>query len=70
MQHSVEHLMTALFLLTLTGGAQSADKPNILVIWGDDICNGNISTDNLGMMGYQTPNIDRIANQGALFTLG
>jgi arylsulfatase A-like enzyme len=44
------------------------DKPNILVIWGDDIGQFNVSAYNLGMMGYRTPNIDRIANEGALFT--
>ena len=48
--------------------ASSADRPNILVIWGDDIGWGNISVYNHGMMGYQTPNIDRIANEGAMFT--
>ena len=44
------------------------EKPNFLVIWGDDIGWANISKYNHGMMGYQTPNIDRIANEGALFT--
>ena len=48
--------------------AQAQDKPNIVVIWGDDIGYWNISAYNLGMMGYQTPNIDRIANEGAIFT--
>ena len=43
-------------------------KPNILVIWGDDIGGFNISAYNRGMMGYKTPNIDRIAQEGALFT--
>jgi arylsulfatase len=43
-------------------------KPNILVIWGDDIGLWNISAYNQGMMGYRTPNIDRIAKEGALFT--
>jgi arylsulfatase A-like enzyme len=43
-------------------------KPNMLVIWGDDIGWYNISAYNLGVMGYQTPNIDRIAREGALFT--
>ena len=42
--------------------------PNILVIWGDDIGYWNVSAYNHGMMGYQTPNIDRIAKEGALFT--
>ncbi|HVK16524.1 MAG TPA: arylsulfatase [Fimbriiglobus sp.] len=43
-------------------------KPNILVIWGDDIGLWNISAYNRGMMGYRTPNIDRIAKEGAIFT--
>src|SRR5271167_3706927 len=43
-------------------------KPNILVIFGDDVGYFNISAYNLGMMGYQTPNIDRIAREGAIFT--
>ena len=43
-------------------------KPNVLIIWGDDIGQFNISAYNRGMMGYKTPNIDRIANEGALFT--
>ncbi len=44
------------------------DKPNVLVIWGDDIGIWNISHENSGMMGYRTPNIDRIANEGLSFT--
>jgi len=43
-------------------------KPNVLIIWGDDIGQFNISAYNMGMMGYKTPNIDRIAKEGALFT--
>jgi arylsulfatase A-like enzyme len=43
-------------------------KPNILVIWGDDIGTWNISHNNRGMMGYKTPNIDRIADEGVGFT--
>ncbi len=46
----------------------TAKKPNILVIWGDDIGQFNISAINMGMMGYKTPNIDSIAKDGALFT--
>ena len=45
-----------------------SDKPNILIIWGDDIGYWNISHYSKGMMGYQTPNIDRIAQEGATFT--
>src|SRR6476660_10234427 len=44
------------------------DKPNILVIWGDDIGIANLSCYTHGLMGYQTPNIDRIAKEGMLFT--
>jgi hypothetical protein len=43
-------------------------KPNILVVMGDDIGYWNISAYNRGMMGYRTPNIDRISNEGAIFT--
>jgi len=56
-----------LALLTITA-AHAQDRPNILIIWGDDIGGFNISANNQGMMGYRTPNIDRIANEGALFT--
>ena len=46
----------------------SAEKPNILVIWGDDIGQSNISAYSDGLMGYRTPNIDRIAKEGMKFT--
>ena len=52
----------------LSSAALAMDRPNILVIWGDDIGFWNLSTNNMGMMGYQTPNIDRIATEGAKFT--
>jgi len=45
-----------------------ADKPNILVLWGDDIGFWNISFNNRGQMGYRTPNIDRVAEEGVAFT--
>ena len=48
--------------------AKAGKKPNILVIWGDDIGWFNVSAYNHGIMGYQTPNIDRLAKEGALFT--
>jgi arylsulfatase len=44
------------------------DKPNILVIWGDDIGIANLSCYSHGLMGYQTPNIDRLAEEGMMFT--
>jgi arylsulfatase A-like enzyme len=58
----------ALGLAAFVGPATAQDKPNILVIWGDDIGGFNISAYNQGMMGYKTPNIDRVAKEGALFT--
>ena len=48
--------------------AANTKKPNILIIWGDDIGWFNISAYNRGMMTYRTPNIDRIANEGMMFT--
>jgi arylsulfatase len=54
--------------LVVSPAEVQAKKPNILVIWGDDIGVHNISAYNHGIMGYQTPNIDRIAKEGALFT--
>jgi arylsulfatase len=47
---------------------QAQDKPNIVIIWGDDIGISNLSTYSEGLMGYQTPNIDRLANEGMKFT--
>lgn len=54
--------------LSVGASAIASGKPNILVIMGDDIGQFNISAYNMGMMGYRTPNIDSIAQQGALFT--
>jgi arylsulfatase A-like enzyme len=51
----------------LLAGAQNK-KPNVLVIWGDDIGTENLSYYNRGMMGYQTPNIDRVGKEGVFFT--
>ena len=48
--------------------AAKTDKPNILIIWGDDIGWFNVSAYNHGIMGYRTPNIDRVAKEGAMFT--
>ena len=60
-----------LSLFLLIGGQSvqaAAEKPNILVIWGDDIGQTNVSAYSRGVMGYTTPNIDRIASEGVLFT--
>ena len=64
MRKTVFSIILAAFALS----SFAQDKPNILVIWGDDIGWANISKYNHGMMGYKTPNIDRIANDGAMFT--
>ena len=63
-------LGASMFAMTVPGCAVAADesKPNILIIWGDDIGEYNISAYNMGAMGYRTPNIDSISQQGATFT--
>jgi len=65
----------SIFMLLLCGLCLSVStayaankKPNIVVIWGDDIGESNISAYNFGLMGYQTPNIDRLAREGMMFT--
>ena len=65
-KHSLIIIM--LLVISTVGFAQKNKKPNIVVIFGDDIGYWNLSAINHGMMGYQTPNIDRIAKEGALFT--
>ena len=60
---SVAACLVAGIGLAPPAAAQDAAKPNILVIWGDDIGWYNISAYNLGVMGYQTPNIERIAGK-------
>ncbi len=57
-----------LLLLTVSGMSMAEEKPNILVIWGDDIGQSNISAYTMGLVGYRTPNIDRIAGEGMIFT--
>jgi len=68
-----KHLMGAplailLLLGAVTPNVAAQERPNILVIWGDDIGAWNVSAFNRGSMGYMTPNIDRIAAEGILFT--
>jgi arylsulfatase A-like enzyme len=61
-------LVAAATWIASTPVVQAAKKPNILVLWGDDIGQSNISAYTMGMMGYRTPNIDRIASEGMIFT--
>ena len=63
--------LVAAILLAAASGAiaqEAAPKPNILVIFGDDIGQTNLSIYSKGLMGYRTPNIDRIGDEGAVFT--
>ena len=60
--------VAAVLVVGLVAPLAAQEKPNILVIWGDDIGQFNVSAYNMGMMGYKTPNIDRIAKEGAVFT--
>jgi arylsulfatase len=68
--HVMRSVVAVLALLSVVGPAHAAtdEKPNVLVIWGDDIGRDNISAYSMGIMGYKTPNIDRIAEEGAIFT--
>lgn len=61
-------LTVVLFAFAPQAEAQKNKKPNILVLWGDDIGQSNISAYTMGLVGYRTPNIDRIANEGVIFT--
>jgi len=69
MQAQIAHFLAVFslgVLMALT--TYAADKPNILVVWGDDVGISNISHNTNGLMGYSTPNIDRIAAEGMAFT--
>src|SRR5215472_7546628 len=65
-------LFASLFVVAMTFGQAAAQqqqqRPNIVVIWGDDIGQSNVSAYSRGVMGYTTPSIDRVANEGILFT--
>ncbi|CDF78389.1 arylsulfatase [Formosa agariphila KMM 3901] len=61
-------LFTLLLAAGIASSAFAQKKPNILVLWGDDIGQSNISAYTMGLVGYRTPNIDRIADEGMIFT--
>ena len=70
-RRAVPALAAVLTLVTLGATdalAQQGAKPNIVILWGDDIGQSNISAYSHGVMGYKTPNIDRIAREGMMFT--
>jgi len=66
--HSLIKKIVPGLLLLASSIAAAQEKPNILVIWGDDIGQSNISAYTMGVVGYETPNIDRIAEEGMIFT--
>ena len=68
MRLTMRLIFSSMMAMMCVAMANAADKPNILVIWGDDVGVHNISAYNHGIMGYRTPNIDRIAKEGAMFT--
>ena len=47
---------------------KQGSKPNIVIIWGDDIGQTDVSAYSMGLMGFRTPNIDRVAKEGVIFT--
>ena len=61
-------VLTSLLPAGIARAQTNSRPPNILILWGDDVGYWNISAYNQGMMGYKTPNIDRIAKEGGLFT--
>ncbi|MBS0577782.1 MAG: arylsulfatase [Proteobacteria bacterium] len=68
MRRIISLVLLAVGLCLAFSANAAKSKPNILVLWGDDVGWYNLSAYNLGVMGYRTPNIDRIAREGAMFT--
>jgi arylsulfatase A-like enzyme len=67
-KRTIAALALATPLLISAAQAQQPQRPNIVVIWGDDIGQSDISAYSRGLMGFKTPNIDRIAKEGVIFT--
>ena len=69
-QRLLHPVALALGACMMVSAAHAADtkKPNIVIIWGDDIGQTNVSAYSKGMMGYKTPNIDRLAKMGTMFS--
>jgi arylsulfatase len=70
LKYGLTVLTASTALIGAGGTAQAADakKPNIVIIWGDDIGQSDISAYSMGLMGFKTPNIDRVAKEGVIFT--
>ncbi len=64
----ISTIMVLALIMGAAGAVAAAEKPNILVVWGDDIGQSDISAYTHGLMGFQTPNIDRISHEGMTFT--
>src|SRR5262249_28691213 len=60
--------VVAMYVAAPGDAVAQAAKPNIVIIWGDDVGQSNISAYSHGLMGYKTPNIDRVAREGMMFT--
>ena len=65
---SIALLMLLAGVIMASAPTTAQQKPNIVIIWGDDIGQSNVSAYSRGLMGYKTPNIDRLANEGIMFT--
>ncbi|KAB1067680.1 arylsulfatase [Tamlana haliotis] len=65
---TIKQIGAALAMCLIAASASAQKKPNILVLWGDDIGQSNVSAYSMGITGYQTPNIDKIAKDGVIFT--
>ena len=61
-------LAVSLFIASPPQAAAQEKPPNIVIIWGDDIGQTDVSAYSMGVMGFKTPNIDRVAKQGVIFT--
>ena len=68
LKHAVTTAICSALILGIAGSASAQNKkPNIVVIWGDDTGMTNVSAYGHGIVGYKTPNIDRIAKEGVMF---
>ncbi|TWU42667.1 arylsulfatase [Novipirellula artificiosorum] len=65
---TVSTAFVAICVIASSAARADEKRPNIVIIWGDDVGRSNVSAYTQGMMGYRTPNIDRVAREGMLFT--
>ena len=68
-QKLLNFALSLVVMVLFVGPAAAQQKqPNIVIIWGDDVGQSNVSAYSHGVMGYKTPNIDRVAKEGMMFT--